>query len=204
MRKKVSPWRKPRPVHEPGKVLLDVAPAVALGGDCLADVTVLRAESAAFGPAASDPTASRLIDNLAASGGKALQATRSTASTPSVRFPWVTLSGLRLAWSRALPLMVLRVRYWAVPQADAPEARLQQLLTAKAPAASASPASIEAGSMGRRYHRAGKCGEGRQDGRSGFEGEQGQVTAPGQTSTATAEGWQIHSPSRYEMARRHI
>lgn len=30
----LAPWRKPRAVHDPGKVLLDVALAVALGGDC--------------------------------------------------------------------------------------------------------------------------------------------------------------------------
>ncbi|MET9986828.1 transposase [Streptomyces rochei] len=40
----LAPWRKPRAVHDPGKVLLDVALAVALGGDCLADVGGLRAE----------------------------------------------------------------------------------------------------------------------------------------------------------------
>ncbi|MBL1101785.1 transposase, partial [Streptomyces coffeae] len=38
------PWRKPRAVHDPGKILLDVALATALGGDCLADVGLLRAE----------------------------------------------------------------------------------------------------------------------------------------------------------------
>jgi hypothetical protein len=63
-------------VHDPGKILLDVALAVALGGDCLADVGTLRAESAVFGPVASDPTVSRLIDTLAASGEKALRAIR--------------------------------------------------------------------------------------------------------------------------------
>ncbi|WP_189959892.1 transposase, partial [Streptomyces alanosinicus] len=31
----LEPWRRPRAVHDPGKVLLDVALAVALGGDCL-------------------------------------------------------------------------------------------------------------------------------------------------------------------------
>jgi hypothetical protein len=29
----LMPWRKPRAAHDPGKVLLDLAPAVALGGD---------------------------------------------------------------------------------------------------------------------------------------------------------------------------
>jgi hypothetical protein len=63
-------------VHDPGKILLDVALAVALGGDCLADVAMLRAESAVFGPVASDPTVSRLIGTLAAGGKRALAAIR--------------------------------------------------------------------------------------------------------------------------------
>ncbi|MFJ5035930.1 IS1380 family transposase [Streptomyces sp. NPDC088560] len=73
----VAPWRKPRAVHDPGKVVLDLALAVALGGDCLADAGTLRAEPAVFGPVASDPTVSRLVDTLAASGDTALQAIRS-------------------------------------------------------------------------------------------------------------------------------
>ncbi|WP_329472111.1 IS1380 family transposase [Streptomyces sp. NBC_01723] len=73
----LAPWRKPRAVHDPGKILLDLALAVAMGGDCLADIGMLRAEPAVFGPVASDPTVSRLIDTLAASGEKALRAIRS-------------------------------------------------------------------------------------------------------------------------------
>jgi hypothetical protein len=72
----LTPWRKVRAVHDPGKILLDVALAVALGGDCLADVGMLRAEPAVFGPVASDPTVSRLIDTLATAGPKALCAIR--------------------------------------------------------------------------------------------------------------------------------
>jgi hypothetical protein len=70
----LAPWRRPRAVHDPGKILVDVALAVALGGDCLADVGMLRDEPAVFGPVASDPTVSRLIDTLAAAGPKALTA----------------------------------------------------------------------------------------------------------------------------------
>ncbi len=73
----LTPWRKPRAVHDPGKILLDLALAVALGGGCLADVAMLRCEPAVFGPVASDPTVSRLIDTLAGSGERALQAIRS-------------------------------------------------------------------------------------------------------------------------------
>ncbi|MGW0084849.1 transposase [Streptomyces sp. NPDC003393] len=72
----LEPWRKPRAVHDPGKILLDVALAVALGGDCLADVGMLRAESAVFGPVASDPTVSRLISKLASGGQRVLAALR--------------------------------------------------------------------------------------------------------------------------------
>lgn len=63
-------------MHDPGKVLPDVALAVALGGDCLADAGMLRAEPALFGPVASDPTVSRLIDTLAAGGKRSLTAIR--------------------------------------------------------------------------------------------------------------------------------
>ena len=76
----LAPWRKPRAVHDPGKILLDVALAVALGGDCLADVGILRAEPGVFGPVVSDPTVSRLVDALAASGPKALAAIRGAHS----------------------------------------------------------------------------------------------------------------------------
>ncbi|WP_406272422.1 IS1380 family transposase [Streptomyces sp. NBC_00191] len=72
----LAPWCKSRAVHDPGKILLDVALAVALGGDCLADVGMLRAEPALFGPVASDPTVSRLIEVLASAGPKALAAIR--------------------------------------------------------------------------------------------------------------------------------
>jgi hypothetical protein len=57
-------WRKPGGVHDPAKVLLDLAVAVALGGDCLADVAVPRAEPAVFGPVASDATVSRTVAAL--------------------------------------------------------------------------------------------------------------------------------------------
>ncbi|MFD3701010.1 IS1380 family transposase [Streptomyces sp. NPDC058646] len=81
----LTPWRRPRAVHDPGKILLDVALAVALGGDCLADVEMLRAEPAVFGPVASDPTVSRLIDTLAAAGPKALHAIRAARAAARER-----------------------------------------------------------------------------------------------------------------------
>ena len=61
-------------MHDPGKIVLDLAVALALGGDCLADVNLLRAEPALFGPVASDPTVSRLVDTLAGDVDHALTA----------------------------------------------------------------------------------------------------------------------------------
>ncbi|UGQ12036.1 IS1380 family transposase [Yinghuangia sp. ASG 101] len=81
----LAAWRKPHAVHDPGKVLLDVALAVALGGDCLADVGVLRAQPAVFGPVASDPTVSRLVGVLAAAGPKALAAIRTARAEARFR-----------------------------------------------------------------------------------------------------------------------
>jgi hypothetical protein len=70
----LSRWRKPLARHDPGKIVTDLAIALAVGGDCLADVAVLRAEPGVFGPVASDPTVSRLIDTLAADADRALKA----------------------------------------------------------------------------------------------------------------------------------
>lgn len=56
----LAPWRRPIAVHDPGKVLLDLAISLSIGGDCLADIGQLRAEPAVFGLVAPDPTASRL------------------------------------------------------------------------------------------------------------------------------------------------
>src|SRR5882757_5227491 len=69
-------WRAPRAVHDPGKIIADLAVALALGGDCLADIAVLRAEPDLAGPVASDPVVSRLITALAADAPRALRAIR--------------------------------------------------------------------------------------------------------------------------------
>ena len=69
-------WRAPRAVHDPGKILTDLAMTLALGGDCLADVAVLRAQPELAGPVASDPVVSRLISALAADAPRALRAIR--------------------------------------------------------------------------------------------------------------------------------
>ncbi|WP_420752724.1 IS1380 family transposase [Rhodococcus sp. O3] len=70
----LAPYRKPLARHDPGKIVLDLATALAIGGDCLADIAQLRAHPEIFGAVASDPTVSRLISVLAADADTALAA----------------------------------------------------------------------------------------------------------------------------------
>lgn len=58
-------WRKPTAIHDPAKIICDLAVSLAVGGDCLADVGVLRSEPGVYGHVASDPTVSRTITALA-------------------------------------------------------------------------------------------------------------------------------------------
>jgi hypothetical protein len=78
-------WRAPRAVHDPGKIVADLAAAVALGGDCLADIAVLREQPELAGPVASDPVVSRLVSTLAAGGPRALAAIRAARAAARER-----------------------------------------------------------------------------------------------------------------------
>jgi hypothetical protein len=69
-------WRPPRAVHDPGKIIADLVVTLALGGDCMADSAVLRAQPELAGPVASDPVVSRLVSALAADAPRALKAIR--------------------------------------------------------------------------------------------------------------------------------
>jgi hypothetical protein len=84
-------WRAPRAVHDPGKTFADLAAAIALGGDCLADIAVLREQPELAGPVASDPVVSRLVRDLAADGPRALKAIRAARGAARER-AW-TLAG---------------------------------------------------------------------------------------------------------------
>ncbi|WUW10668.1 IS1380 family transposase [Streptosporangium sp. NBC_01469] len=81
----LSRWRKPRAVHDPGKTITDLAVTLALGGDCLSDVAVLRSSPELFGPVASDPTISRLVTTLAEAGPKALRLIRAARAAARER-----------------------------------------------------------------------------------------------------------------------
>jgi hypothetical protein len=78
-------WRAPRAVHDPGKIIADLAVALGLGGDCLADVAVLRAQPGLCGPVASDPVISRLVSALAADAPRALRAIRAARAVARER-----------------------------------------------------------------------------------------------------------------------
>jgi hypothetical protein len=78
-------WRAPRAVHSPGKIVTDLAVALALGGDCLADVAMLRSQPELFGPVASDPVVSRLVTRLAGDAPRALKAIRSARAAARQR-----------------------------------------------------------------------------------------------------------------------
>jgi hypothetical protein len=56
--------------------VLDLAVTIALGGDCLADAALLRAQPELFGAVPSDPTISRLIEALGDDPGAAIAAIR--------------------------------------------------------------------------------------------------------------------------------
>jgi hypothetical protein len=68
-----------------GRSLLTLAVAVEAGGDCLADVAVLRAQPELFGPVASDPVVSRLVSALAADAPVALRVIRGARTAARAR-----------------------------------------------------------------------------------------------------------------------
>ena len=82
LRTALGSWHKPTVVHDPAKVVLDLAVAVALGGDALADAAIVRGEPGVYGLVASEATISRTIATLAKDAGtveRAVAAARKAA-----------------------------------------------------------------------------------------------------------------------------
>ena len=71
--------RKPRARHDPGRVLVDMAVAVADGATTISDVAVLADQAALFGPVASDSTCWRLLERLDAAQLGAVARARAAA-----------------------------------------------------------------------------------------------------------------------------
>src|SRR5690349_18964074 len=88
----LEPCRVPRAVHDPGKIITDLAAALALGGDCLAGIAVLREKPDLAGPVASDPVVSRLVKTLAADEVRMLAAIRAARAAARER-AWALAAG---------------------------------------------------------------------------------------------------------------
>src|SRR3954468_19183181 len=71
--------------HDPGRVIRDLAVMLADGGECVADLGAVRDQHALFGPVASDSTAFRVIDRVAADPGL-LDAVRAAHARARERF----------------------------------------------------------------------------------------------------------------------
>ena len=56
--------RRPRAVHDPGRVLVDLAVAVADGAEAISDITVLADQGELFGDVASDSTCWRTLNEV--------------------------------------------------------------------------------------------------------------------------------------------
>jgi hypothetical protein len=54
------------PVHDRGRVLVDLAVLIANGGEAIADIDVLRHQREVFGAVASDTTVWRALDEIGA------------------------------------------------------------------------------------------------------------------------------------------
>jgi len=103
----LSGWRKPLAVHDPAKVVVDLAVTLALGGDCLADIALLRAEPGLYEHVASDATVSPTITALAGDAPAALAAIDTARAAGRAR-AW-TLAGKHApdhGASAAAPLIV--------------------------------------------------------------------------------------------------
>jgi len=64
------------PVHDRGRVLVDVAVMLADGGEAIADIDVLRHQSRVLGPVASAPTVWRALDEVTPAALKRIEAAR--------------------------------------------------------------------------------------------------------------------------------
>jgi hypothetical protein len=77
--KAMAPTRSRRSVHDPGRVIRDLAVSVADGGDCVSDLGVLAGQRDLFGNVASNSTAHRVISSIGQSELEGLRSARAKA-----------------------------------------------------------------------------------------------------------------------------
>lgn len=97
-------WRKPLAVHDPAKVLTDLALSLVLGGAALSDADLLRAEPDVYGLVGSEATISRTITALAADAKTSLEAVNTARAAARSR-AW-GLAGPRSPGSVSDPVVV--------------------------------------------------------------------------------------------------
>jgi hypothetical protein len=102
--------RRPRSRHDPGRVVVDLAVAVADGATSISDIAVLADQVELFGPVASDSTCWRVLD----ANGEPELAAIAAARMAARELAWaqraeVTGSAVPPAWAagRALPGLVI-------------------------------------------------------------------------------------------------
>ena len=71
--------RRRRSAHDPGVVLAQLAVMLADGGDCLADIAVLRQQPELFGRVGSDPTVWRVLESIHSQGLHQIASARAAA-----------------------------------------------------------------------------------------------------------------------------
>ncbi|MCT2302887.1 transposase, partial [Dietzia cinnamea] len=77
------------PIHDRGRVLIDLAVMLADGGESISDIGVLRHQSEALGPVASAPTVWRTLNEVTAGKRKKIQVARARTR----RHVWSHLPG---------------------------------------------------------------------------------------------------------------
>ncbi|MGH2984731.1 MAG: IS1380 family transposase [Solirubrobacterales bacterium] len=75
----MAPTRERASAHDPGRVLRDLAVAIADGGDCVADLEALRGQGTLFGEVASETTAHRIVKSIDSEALGALRRARAAA-----------------------------------------------------------------------------------------------------------------------------
>jgi hypothetical protein len=92
-----------RPVHDRGRVLVDVATMIAAGGEAIGDIDTLRHQDQLLGPVASAPTVWRALDELTVGRLKRVDRARAKARAqvwallPDGRVPASPVAGTSLS-----------------------------------------------------------------------------------------------------------
>jgi hypothetical protein len=69
----------PQTVHDPGRVLTDIAAMIADGCECISDIATLAYQPGVFGPVASDSTFWRVLDAITETDLGLIEAGRAAA-----------------------------------------------------------------------------------------------------------------------------